>query len=303
MILTIEALHSSAASINDRERKPGMSADHDQLCPPLGQVVACRVVPIEDGHHALVADYDIFPDATQITLPSGEDGWEQESEKHRFPFTAAEFDHPSSSFCVSTDRTGVGGYPEVQAFFEELHAETDADFETQLSERRSLLPDPQIVFTLGIKASAAWLGLRMAKAAADALEPELKAFFKIVIAATKKMAMKAIPVNRPVTYVFQIHGTPNLELVARSRNADLVISAITGAKYADLKPQIDELRQRFQAEFVQFKMDDDGKWNFNFLLTNEGKVIGTKESFDRRAIVLKEMERQRIAPTHDTESA
>jgi hypothetical protein len=107
-VMTVESLHGAAATVNDRERKPAILAEHDELCPPLGQTIHCRVIPIEDGHHALVADYDMFPPPREIRLPWGERGCKQSSAKNRFPFTSAEFHHPEN-FSVSTDPTKSGG--------------------------------------------------------------------------------------------------------------------------------------------------------------------------------------------------
>ena len=291
-VLSLESLHNAAASVNERDRKPPMLAEHDHLCPPMGQTIACRVVPIEGGHHALVGEYDLFPPPCEIDLPFGDVGYEQQSKTHSFPFATGEFHHPEN-FCVGIDPTSLGGIQETNNIFKELQTHGDTEFETQPIERRSLLPDPEIIFTLGLKASAAWFGLRVAKAAADTLEPELKHFFQVLIVAIKRMATNAIPKIRPVTYVLQVHGKPNLEFVARTRDAHAVITAMADRDLSELRPQIDTLREQFKAEMIQFKMHDDGKWCFNYLLTMDGKVIGTKESFDHRAVVLKQMDRKR----------
>jgi len=291
-VFTVESLRSAAANINEQNRKLTMSTEHDRLCPPMGQAVACKVVPMEDGHHALVGEFDIFPPATDVKLPSGEPGYQQQSRKHNFPFTTAEFSH-TESLCVAIDPTGLGGMQEATRFFDELKKDISIDFETKPVERRALLPDPEIIFTLGIKASATWFGLRLAKAAADVLESELKDFLKVMIRAIKRTATSAIPKNRPITYVLQIQGEPNLEFIACTRDSHAVILAMANRDLSDLRPEIDTLRENFNAEMIQFRMRDDGSWRFNYLLTKDGKVIGTKEAFDHRAVVLKEMERKR----------
>lgn len=291
-VLTIESLHSAAADINEQDRKLTMSAEHDRLCPPMGQAVALKVVPIKDGHHALIGEFDIFPPPTEIELPSGEIGYCQQSRTHTFSFTTAEFSH-AESFCVAIDPSGLGGMQETNRFFDELKKDIQIAFETQPVERRTLLPDPEVIFTLGIKASALWFGVRLAKAGADVIESELKAFLRVMIDAIKRTATNAIPKNRPVTYVLQTRGTPNLEFIARTRDAHAVISAMADSDLSDLNPKIDALRKRFDAEMIQFKMHDDGTWRFNYLLTKDGKVVGTKTAFDHRAVVLKEMEHKR----------
>lgn len=291
-VLTVESLHSAAACVNERDRKPVMFAEHDHLCPPMGQTVACKVVPLKDGHHALIGEYDIFPPPTEIDLPSGEIGYQQQSAKHPHPLTIGKFHHPDN-YCIGIDPTNVGGAQELENLFAQLKQSDNDSFQTQPIERRSAIPDPEIIFTLGLKASAAWFGLRIAKAAADAIESELKNFFQVLIQAVKNMAANAIPKNRPITYILQVHGKPNLEFVARTRDADAVISAMADRDMSDLRPKIDSLLKRFKAEMVQFKLRDDGTWAFNYLATRDGKVIGSREAFDHRAVVLKDMALQR----------
>jgi hypothetical protein len=155
--------------------------------------------------------------------------------------------------------------------------------------RRSQIPDPVLIFTLGLQASAVWLGLRIAKAAADAIEPELKDFFDVMIAATKRIARSVVPKTRPVTYVLQVHGTPNLEFIARTHDPDKAIKAFTGADFADPMERASELAKSLGAEFVQYVLDDDGEWRFHFLLTPTGQVIGTRCAFDHRAKLLTAM--------------
>jgi hypothetical protein len=146
----------------------------------MGQTVAYKVVPLEDGHYALVGEYDIFPPPTEIELPSGEIGYQQQSAGHRHPLTIGEFHHPDS-FSIGIDPTNVGGIQKLEDFFARLKGLDSEEFETQPIERRSLIPDPEVMFTLGLKASAAWFGLRVAKVAADAIEPELKNFFQVLV--------------------------------------------------------------------------------------------------------------------------
>ena len=114
-----------------------------------------------------------------------------------------------------------------------------------------------------------------------------------MIKSIKNVAINAIPKNRPVTYVCQVNGKPNLEFVARTRDANAVISALVNDDMVDLKPRIDKLKKQYDAEMLQFKLDEDGKWLFSFLLTKDGKVIGTKEAYDHRAVILSDMKKKR----------
>lgn len=289
MILTVESLHDNAKLLNTHARKPAILIEHDALCPPIGQVVGGRVIAIDGGHHALVASNDFFPDPTSITLPTGDLGWEQKSSINNHPFWHGNFHHPDV-FSVSIDPQNLGGISGYELLVTELKASTDIEFEASPVARRSVLPDPQIIFTLGVGASALWLGALLGKAAGQAaakvIEKELQAFFDVMVTAVKKAASEAMPINRPVTYVLQCHGNPNLEFVGRSRNADVVIRAFSESGLQEEKKLADDLRDSMNAEFVQFEMRDDGTWKLNYCLTKDGKVIGTRRAFSRRAIAL-----------------
>ncbi len=289
--LTVEALQSMAASVNEQDRKPVILVEHDHLCPPMGQTVGCEVIQLDDGHHALIGQYDIFGSPTEIELPIGEIGLQQSSDEHHHSLAVGEFHHPQN-YCVAIDAVNLGGHQELEDFFSELRSPSSEEFETQAITRRSVIPDPQVMFTLGLQLSAAWFGLRIAKAAADSIEPELKAFFQVMIQTIKNMALNATPKHRPVTYVLQVHGKPNLEFVARTRDTDLVIRAMANAGSPDLSSMIDRLYNHFNAEMIQFKLRDDGSWAFNYLATKSGKIVGTREAFDHRATVLKQMDKR-----------
>jgi hypothetical protein len=291
VVLTLESLHDFATCVNENDRKPAMGVEHDVSLPPLGQIISCRIAPTEDGFHAAIGDYDLFPDPKEITLPTGEILYQQQSGKHRFPFVSAQFDRPTT-FCVAIDATGLGGHQQADAFFGELKAETGVDFETQTPMRRSLIPDPIVIFTASAAISGGlWLGKQIGEAAGDVLKSESKAFFQVLVSAVKTMAKNAIPQHRPVTYVMQIHGEPNLEFVACSRDAPTVIAAMANLDIPALRPQIDRLNQHLDPEFIQFVLADNGEWQFNFVLTKTGKVIGEKRAFDRRAKRLKEFDK------------
>ena len=44
-----------------------------------------------------------------------------------------------------------------------------------------------------------------------------------------------------------------------------------------------ECKDKLGAERVQFLLNKSGEWEFNYLLTDKGQVIGTIESFSRQA--------------------
>jgi hypothetical protein len=135
--------------------------------------------------------------------------------------------------------------------------------------------------------------------AAEVIEPEVKNFLQVMIAAVKRMALLAVPKYRPVTYVLQVHGNPNLEFVARSRDADAVIKAFAERDAPNLRGHVDSLNKQFQPEMIQFRLLENGNWAFSYLVTKNGKVIGSRMALDHRAVVLQDMASKRSRKKKD----
>ncbi len=52
---------------------------------------------------------------------------------------------------------------------------------------------------------------------------------------------------------------------------------------------VSDLDAAFGVTAEQFLLADDGSWKFNFLLTKNGRVVGSKAAIDRRARVLADL--------------
>ena len=288
-VLTVESLESAAKQITEGERKVVVLAEHDQTCPPLGMTVAGRVVEIEDGHRGLEVIYAHYGHPVFVELPNGDSGLLQALPEYPHPLTSSDFGD-SQLPEIQIDPSNFGGFEDASVFLEEIRKiAPELEYGTGVKERRSLIPDPEVVFRLGLSLSATWFAARMSKAAADAIEPRLKRFFDVVIETVSKTAKTAIPILRPITYIVKVNGDTNVDFVVRSRDPNVVISAFAG-DFSEVSRQVSALKNRFGAEMIQFLLDEKKQWRFNYLLTRDGKVIGSKMSYDRQAVLLREME-------------
>jgi hypothetical protein len=288
-VFTIESLEDAAKQITERERKVVVLAEHDSTCPPLGLTIAGHVVKIEDGFHGLEVISALYGNPVDVDLPDGDSGYLQELPEYPCPLTLSDFGD-SELPEVQIDPSNFDGFEQASVFLEEIREiAPELEYDTGVLERRSLIPDPEVVFRLGLSLSATWFVARVSKAAADAIEPRLKRFFDVIIETVLKAAKTAIPLLRPITYIVKVNGDPNVDFVVRSRDPNLVIRAFTG-DFSEISKQVVALRNRFSAEMIQFLLDEEGQWKFNYLLTRDGKVIGSKISYDRQAVLLREME-------------
>lgn len=288
-VLTVESLESAAKQISESKRKVVVLAEHDHTCPPLGMTVSGRVVEIEDGYHGLEVISALYGNPVCVDLPNGHSGFLQELPEYPHPLTSSDFGD-SQLPEIQIDPSNFGGFEDASVFLGEIRKiAPELEYETGVMERRSLIPDPEVVFRLGLSLSAIWFVARVSKAAADAVEPRLKGFFDVIMETILKTAKTAIPILRPITYIVKVNGDPNVDFVVRSRDPNVVIRAFAG-DFSEISKQVVALRIRFGAEMIQFLLDEKGQWKFNYLLTRDGKVIGSKMSYDRQAVLLREME-------------
>jgi len=292
-VITLQALEGMAEQLNG-PRKPAMYVEHDRTVPPMGATVAAKIELTDDGHHKLYAEYDIFPDPVAVTLPDGTEALEQHSEKERYAFTTATMGTPHT-IAVAVDYMNFKSHEALQQFYAELRDELDEPFHEEHIGRKALISDPELLITLGLKASAIWLAVRagtgVAAAVSDIATEETKKLYYTVRRMILRYALFANPKNRPITYVLQVPGTPNIEFVARSTNVNKVVTAFTDGSFSTVYEQVETLRDTLSPEFIQFILNEDGTWHFNYLLTHNGSTIGIKEAFDRRAVLLNEMAR------------
>ena len=283
-VLTPEALAGMASSLSDAKRKPAILVEHDHACPPMGQVVGGVVRELDDGHHALIGSYDVFDAPTPVELPDGTLAVQQRSGKAAYPFMTGVF-RETAKACITVDPVSLGGVERSKSFLDEVVRGNGV--EAQCSTRRSVLPDPELIVTIGPALASIWVAAKLGEVVTAAAAAELKTVGAKAVAAAKRMTLEALPGNRPITYVLQVSGQPNLEFVAKTRDPGLAIKALAVDDYRDLKPKIASLHRVLRAEMIQFLMNKDGVWEFNFLLTADGRVIGTREAFDRRTRMFK----------------
>ncbi len=290
-VMTLQALESMVKLVNG-PRKPAMRVEHDRTVPPMGVMVAAQIQQADDGHHELFAEYDVFPDPVPVTLPDGTEAFEQHSDSERCAFAIATMESPAT-IAVGVDYMNFESHDQLKQFYAELQETLENPVQEKQYGRKALISDPELVITLGLKATAIWLlaraGKGVAEAVSDIAKEETKKLYAVMRTAILKYVSYARPKNRPITYVLQIPGTPNIEFVARSSDANEVIMAFTKGSFSSVYAQIKTLHDTLHPEFVQFILSDEGEWHFNYLLTNDGSTIGVKEAYDRRAVLLEKI--------------
>jgi hypothetical protein len=285
MKITKEALERAAEQINTGRRLPSM-IEHDQTLPPFGKTLKAWVEPRDDGEYQLVVEREIFEDILWTELEDRTRLFKQESETDRLPFVDRYADITDDVF-LSYDWMNFESKVDIKAFIEEIKSQSELEFTTNVFGRKSLIPDPE--FIIGItKVIGTYLIARnvLNKVGDKVLElaaEDVGKFYALVKATISSAVKYARPKGRPITYVFVARGNPSLEFIAHSSNADLIISAITMEMLEAALSQAMFYYNSLGAVKIQYLLNSDGKWEFNYLLTDTGAVIGTEKSLRRRA--------------------
>ncbi|HEY3296659.1 MAG TPA: hypothetical protein VGL38_14605 [bacterium] len=199
-------------------------------------------------------------------------------------------DDPPEWMTLSTDKNNFADSYNGTDYFADLHAASEVKFKAHWSFRKSMLPDPELVITLSkaiieilalnkvSKLIVDHVGQKLADRAAD----DLAKFYDLVKIACLNLAKHAIPKNRPITYVLDVPGVPEVQFVATTSDPVPFLDAIYVPRLHECMSRASELARWLGAVKVQFLLSSDGKWDLNYLLTKDGAVVGTPASFERQ---------------------
>jgi len=286
--ITLDALKQAAFDINNAGSVPSIGIEHDPTVMPIGKVTKAYVKELEDGNYGLFCEGEFFSSfSTEI---QGETYILQKSLMDTRPITLST-GVALSKLLVQTDCVNFASREEAEKFFEELSKDYEVD--TGYIARKSLIPDPELVFHflevtvvsvlayLSGKDMASKIGNHIIDNALKELD-ELYSFIKKAILAGAK---RFIPANRPVTYVFSGHHDFLIELVVQTESPNVAIQSISADKLSGVMKEIEQKKAIF-SNFAKIQLVynvEDEKWEFNYIATEKGEIIGTEKSYKKSA--------------------
>lgn len=299
--LAVSALEDMAAGL--REVAVRWTIEHDPTVLPLGRIARARVVELADGEHALLVQPERFEALREITLPGGSQAIEFGVPGHDVSF-AVHRHEKRDEYYVAYDRVNFESQDDIHAFLTEVRAV--APFEERVFGRKSLIPDPQLILQL----PAAFLtfeatrriGGKVLDRLGDDIAEDAHRIYQFATTAAVALLKRAIPKGRPVTCVYEVDADPKVQFVVRGDDAQTFEAAIDLERLRELWRQAVDLRDALDAIEVQY-LYDGGEWRFNYLLTGQGRIIGTPialEEANRRMALLIE-EAQRLEALEDSE--
>lgn len=287
-LITKEALEDLSVQINSGDKKIRMSVEHRRDFPPMGRLENAQVIE-RDGFHYLLVDMVSFPDPEPVA-------WNQKLKVQQFDdafqFIEVE-DSPLNKVEIAFDTINFTSREQAVNFAEKVKEEAPDEIEVNFFVRKSDIPNPEIIFRF-LEFQALYqfskpilkkIGEGVADKVAEALVERSLEVMKHLFKVLRNSLRQMIPKNKPVTVIFEIPGKPHIELIAKTRDENVLKKAFTKKRLDKVRTEITELLSEVSIAKIQFLMTSDSKWKFNYLITERGQVIGTKESFEQRAKV------------------
>ena len=272
-------------------RRMRFGIEHNQIFPPLGQLYNFRIEQDKKGKYQLIADNFFYDE--ELIVVDGEE-YIKCSHKRSKPF-------------IEVNKTVK---EKNQLYFDYLHFKTiDArkKFATKLEKidqqliigrkkRKSAFLDPEVTLILGSTYIASKvlipIGEKLVGKIIEDIGDDLFDQYKKV----KNLLAKCVKIfkkrDKKVRVILQIPTEIiEIELIhtVQLNRMDDFLDSISPIKLAELHSRSLQYKEQFDAEKIQFVLNDKFEWKFNYLLTIEGETIGTKKRFEERTKVYKKM--------------
>jgi hypothetical protein len=284
--ITKEALEGMAQDLKHSGKVPSLTIEHDSILPPIGKVVDGWVEKRDDGEFQFITISEVFENKTEIRLPDDSIAYLEASETDVRPFSLRETEDTLHEPKIYVDLANFSSEKEYEKFNNEI--KEVGEFKAEIIGRKSFIPDPEIIITILQYAMGSALGIKVIEKLSDkateaVTEDVANKAYGVIKKAVKSIANYAIPKNRPITYIFLIPGEINIELAVRTNDPNIAIHAISQDEINGVLEKVESYLDILDISKVQFLYDTKEEWQFNFLLTNKGEVIGSPMSHKRRA--------------------
>jgi hypothetical protein len=281
-VMAKSALESMLPQLNGK-RKPRLGLEHIRTFPPFGAIMNGELVKGEDEHFYLTAEMAYFDKHEVITLEDGTKLFKEFFSEGEYPFIECA-ENEVSKISIATDPANFDTYKDIKEIYKSVRQETDLAFETKDFARKSELPDPETVITI-TKIIASTLGLlktKIPEKIGEAIGDDLAKFYKLISKLAIETIKKVKPSNRPKNFIVSYPNVEcNIELVITTHKADTVLNSLTKDKLQIVSDKFEQLKN-LNPEKIQFIYNESGFWEFNYLLSKNGSVIGTIKSFNKR---------------------
>lgn len=284
-MMTKQALEQMVKSINCTDKMIRLGVDHRRDFPPRGRLENAELVE-RDGYFYVETD---FVEYEKTDVVEWNKNYVIQYFDNIFQFAEVEQEEIFEN-SISIDPHNFNSFFEAENFSKSLNENSDFAPTISFHGRKAEIPDPEIIFKFAsagilyqvLKPTAKKLGEKVADTIADKSVEQAKKLSKFVEKSLKELFYRCVPKARPATIVFDLPGKPHIELIARTRDEKLVLKGLRENKLEAIRDEISSLNKSVKIAKVQFILTNKGNWKFNFLITETGQTIGTKDSIKKR---------------------
>ncbi len=281
-MMTKNALESMLPQLNGK-RKPKLGLEHIRTFPPFGIMMNGEIIKGQDEHYYLTAEQVYFDKQDFITLEDGTKLLQESFSEGEHPFAECA-GNEINKISIGTDPANFETHKDINHIYELIRQEINLEFDTKLFGRKSVLPDPETIISI-TKNIAIAIGLiktKIPEKIGEAIGEDLAKFYKLISKLTIETIKKVKPSNRPKNFVISYPNNEcNIELVITTYKADTVLESLTKEKLQVIADKVKQLRN-LSPEKIQFTYSDTSVWEFNYLLSKNGSVVGRINSFNKR---------------------
>ncbi|MBV6880448.1 hypothetical protein NG800_014005 [Epilithonimonas ginsengisoli] len=213
----------------------------------------------------------------------------------------------TDKFQILIDKNNFENINVLQNTAKKLRQVYSEEISLELGMRKNLVPDPQVVITLAkyyfilyplLKPFFAKIGEKIAEDIAediyDGCKKNAKAAVKKLSETVRIVRQNMIPKDKILHTIFEIPGTPTIELHIKSDDATKIEKGLQATKLFSVHKKVTSLQSQVDISEIHFIFNSKNKWEFSYLITSDGKIIGTKLSFSKRDKLLSRIE---LSPT------
>lgn len=271
-----EALEDAVKDINEGLYAIGVGIEHNSTIMPIGKVISGKMVELEDGEYGIEIEQELFDKYQVFSDDTGEKWYIAKSQRDIRPFadTQAEDIH---NIKVSIDPVNFSktDCEKLINFYKK-----ECLFDTEYFMRKSVIPDPEIIFTLVAGTIAAMTGKKITEHITD----DIVKLYELIKKAVLKTVKCCRQSYRPITYVIKENTSYLMELVVVTEIPDILFEALQNEKLSQIEAKIESFTNNFNVDIakVQCLYNIEGQeWIVNYVSTRDGKVIGSEKCYKK----------------------
>lgn len=279
-----EALEDAVKDINEGLYAIGVGIEHDSTIMPIGKVISGKMVKLDDGEYGIEIEQELFDKYQVFSDDTGEKWYISKSQRDIRPFadTQAEDIH---NIKVSIDPVNFSktDCENLLNFYKK-----ECLFDTEYFMRKSVIPDPEIIFTLAAGTIAAVTGKKITEHITD----DIVKLYELIKKAVLKTVKCCRQSYRPITYVIKENTSYLMELVVVTEIPDILFEALQNEKLSQIEEKIEIFTNNFNVDIakVQCLYNIEGQeWIVNYVSTRDGKVIGSEKCYKKTVELAKKI--------------